>query len=287
MDQHTSAHLIREYPSHPCSSVSDFHLSTLSQRKLNDPARLPARLHLPFFPSRAAAVIMPEMEFESLEQIEQLPIFPLATVLFPGALLPLHIFEERYKEMMRYALDNGGWFGLSYRSDAEIGEETLLDADSVGCVARIHAVMPLDDGRMNMITTGVVRYHIREIKQIVPFIIARVETFTDDLEPESDLSPLLNDTLSLSKKFLALAQKFNDTQVPAEQDLPDDPEALSLLVCSMLPIDDASKHNLLETTSTRLRLTRVRHYLAAIIQELSKRAEIKDRAQTNGHAKLK
>ena len=58
------------------------------------------------------------MEAVSAEGLDDLPVFPLATVLFPGALLPLHIFEERYKKMMRYAIENGGKFGLSYREDA-------------------------------------------------------------------------------------------------------------------------------------------------------------------------
>ena len=53
------------------------------------------------------------MDLEEFDDITELPIFPLGTVLFPGAILPLHIFEERYKAMMRYAVDNGGMFGLS------------------------------------------------------------------------------------------------------------------------------------------------------------------------------
>ena len=61
---------------------------------------------------------------ESVEHLEEIAIFPLATVLFPGAILPLHIFEDRYKEMMKYAIENGGVFGLSYRTDAAIARET-------------------------------------------------------------------------------------------------------------------------------------------------------------------
>src|SRR5215211_1475148 len=100
------------------------------------------------------------MGLDSIESIDELPIFPLGTVLFPGAILPLHIFEDRYKQMMRRAIDGGGLFGLSYRSDAFIGRDTPPEVSSVGCVAKINAVIPLEEGRMNIISTGLVRYRV-------------------------------------------------------------------------------------------------------------------------------
>ena len=62
---------------------------------------------------------------ESFELPDELPLFPLATVLFPGTILPLHIFEERYKEMMRYAVEHGGMYGLSFRDNAAVGHDTV------------------------------------------------------------------------------------------------------------------------------------------------------------------
>src|SRR4026207_1608362 len=115
------------------------------------------------------------MELESLERLEALPIFPLATVLFPGAVMPLHIFEERYKQMIRFATDNDGLFGLSYRADAQVDVDTFLDPGSVGCLARISASMPLEEGKVNLIAVGVVRYRIIELNQLVPFLLARVD----------------------------------------------------------------------------------------------------------------
>ena len=75
------------------------------------------------------------MSHESTEDITELAVFPLSTVLFPGAILPLHIFEERYKAMMRYAIDNGNMFGLSYRNDAQVGRDTPPETGSIGCIA--------------------------------------------------------------------------------------------------------------------------------------------------------
>src|SRR5271156_4489752 len=79
--------------------------------------------------------------------LTELPIFPLATGLFPGAILPLHIFEERYKELMQYAIEHSGQFGLSYKDDASIGQETHPAISSVGCAAKINTVFPLEEGR--------------------------------------------------------------------------------------------------------------------------------------------
>src|SRR5215467_4314280 len=105
------------------------------------------------------------MPAESVELLTEIPIFPLATVLFPGAILPLHIFEDRYKDMMRHAIENQGQFGLSYRDDAAVGVESVPVIGSVGCAARINAVMPLEGGRMNVISTGLIRYRILAVKQ--------------------------------------------------------------------------------------------------------------------------
>src|SRR5258708_33219615 len=127
------------------------------------------------------------MNPEGIEDISELAIFPLATVLFPGSILPLHIFEERYKEMMRYAVENGGVFGLSYRDDAAIGRETPPEVGSVGCIAKINAVVPLDDGRMNVISTGLFRYRVVGVESSTPFVGSRVDPLTDDIEPGVDL----------------------------------------------------------------------------------------------------
>lgn len=222
---------------------------------------------------------------DTLEHLDALAIFPLATVLFPGAILPLHIFEERYKEMIRYAVENGGVFGLSYRNDAAIGRETPPEVGSVGCIAKINAVVPLDDGRMNVISTGLLRYRVVAVESSTPFIVASVELLTDDLEPGADLSRIFDDMAGACRKFLEAAQALDEASAPIDQDLPDDPEAFSLLVCSALPIDNDAKQTLLEMTSTRLRFTRMRQHVNAALSEYTDRITIQQRAKGNGHGK--
>ena len=225
------------------------------------------------------------MNSEDLEEISELPILPLSTVLFPGAILPLHIFEERYKAMMRHAIDNGGMFGLSYRSDAQVGRDTPPAAGSVGCIARINAVMPLEQGRMNILSTGLVRYRVASIYQSEPFLLAKIESFADDLEPGADLMQMVEDSRAMADEFLEAAQSLDEPGIPSIQELPDDPEAFSLLIAGLLPIDNDAKQTLLELTSTRVRLTRVRHYLTRALADFNARIKVQEVAKTNGHAR--
>jgi Lon protease-like protein len=226
------------------------------------------------------------METEGVERLEELPIFPLATVLFPGAILPLHIFEERYKQMMRHAVENGGLFGLSYRSDASVGDETPPEIGSIGCVAKIHAVMPLDQGKMNVISTGIVRYRILSLRQAEPFIVAKVEPFIDDLEPGADLNRIFDEMAGMCREFLEAAQALDESGGVPGQELPEDPEAFSLLISSALPIDNDAKQTLLEITSTRSRLSRLRHYVSNALTDFTRRIKTQERAKGNGHGKI-
>ena len=219
-------------------------------------------------------------------ELEEIPVFPLSTVLFPGAILPLHIFEDRYKKLMRYAIDNGGIFGLSYRSDSAIGRETPPEIGSVGCVAKINAVVPLEGGRMNIISTGLVRYRVLAVQQSSPFVVARIEPLTDDLEPGADLNQIFDDIADSCRKFLEAAQALDEPNAPINQDLPEDPEAFSLLVSSALPIDNDAKQTLLEMTSTRLRLSRLRQHVASALAEYSDRIRIQQMAKGNGHGRM-
>ena len=227
------------------------------------------------------------MELETLESLEELPIFPLATVLFPGAVLPLHIFEERYKKMIRFASDHGGLFGLSFRAEAQVDVETFLDVDSVGCLAKISASMPLEEGKMNLIAVGVVRYRIVEIKQLVPFLIARVEPFRDDEEQDSGVEELFTEIRELCVRFLVAAGILDESGDPLDKNLPTEAEAFSLLLSSLLPIDDASKQTLLEMTSTHLRLTHLRSHIVTAIGDYDNHQIMQERAKGNGKGSLK
>jgi ATP-dependent Lon protease len=226
------------------------------------------------------------METEKFEIPDEIPIFPLATVLFPGTILPLHIFEERYKEMMRYAIDHNGIFGLSFRDNANVGKDTVPEIGSVGCLAKINAVMPLEDGRMNLISSGVMRYRVTGYNQMVPFLIARVETFTDEPEHDEELTRLFESLSKTSKELVAAAQNLNETDALFNPDLPDDPEAFSLHIASLLPLENDIKQAFLEMTSTRSRLMRLKTLINNTLSSYTTRLQMQERAKTNGHGKL-
>jgi Lon protease-like protein len=219
---------------------------------------------------------------------DDLAIFPLATVLFPGAILPLHIFEERYKLMFDYAIENDGVFGLSYRSDASVGKDVVPQIGSIGCLAKITAVMPLQEGRMNLLTKGIIRLRVVGFNQMVPFLLSTYETVSDEIEPGEDLERLFSEVMAVGQEFLdTVAQMSDDLGRVAAQDLPDDPESFSLLLASLLPIDNDSKQALLETTSTRIRLSRLKTHVTTILGYYSRQLRTKILARSNGRGKLK
>src|SRR3712207_5656759 len=105
--------------------------------------------------------------------MEQLPLFPLNTVLFPGIPLALHIFEERYKQMIGRCLTEETPFGVVLiASGAEVGAPAV--PRKVGTSARIVRAEQLEDGRYNLIAVGERRYSIEEVVQERPFLVARV-----------------------------------------------------------------------------------------------------------------
>lgn len=228
----------------------------------------------------------PPMSEEAFTVPEELPLFPLSTVLFPGAILPLHIFEERYKEMVRYAVEHDAMFGLSYRDNAAVGRETAPEVGSIGCLAKINAVMPLEDGRMNMITTGIMRYKITGYAQMLPFLIARIQVFTDEAEHDEELDRLFAGLFNKGKELVAAAQSLNELSAPVSPDLPEDAEAFSLVLASILPLENDAKQTLLEMTSTRTRLLRLKKVINETLADYNARLQVQERAKTNGHGKL-
>src|SRR5690349_18483857 len=109
----------------------------------------------------------------------EIPVFPLPTlVLFPHIVVPLHIFEERYKLMINGCIDRGESFGLVLlRAGAE--EESQETIHRAGVTVRIVEVERLDEGRMNILCEGERRFRIDQFTQQVPFWRATIDFFED------------------------------------------------------------------------------------------------------------
>lgn len=185
-----------------------------------------------------------------LAQNSEIPLFPLSVVLFPGMMLPLHIFEERYKSMIRQCLATGQSFGvvLAKSKQAQAPNTTqlyLADIYEVGTTARITAVENLNDGRMNLITVGQDRFIIKDIRASNDdYLIGQVDPFP--LEESEQERPKIS--LLMQKLRPMVRQYINHLADASGEDLsnatlPSDPVALVFLAGTALqgPLSDKQK----------------------------------------------
>ncbi len=173
----------------------------------------------------------------------RLPLFPLNVVLFPGGYLPLHIFEERYRLMMRHCLEGDRRFGVVLiNSGSDVGDPATPEA--VGTIAVIDEVRTLDDGRMLIGTKGERRFRIVEIVEQLPYITAEVLPLEDDDSPVVDEN-LIAEVRQAAKQhiqmFMALRGEWIERPI-----LPTDPVQLRYSVGSQLQGEVIGKQGILE-----------------------------------------
>jgi Lon protease-like protein len=181
----------------------------------------------------------------------ELPLFPLNVVLFPGMVLPLHIFEPRYRLMIKQCIEEEKLFGVVLvQPECVLGEER---PHQVGTTARIVAAERLDDGRYNLLTEGGRRFRILEEHREQPYLSALVEEFCDAPTELEAAEALYRKASELFRRYirvmLAVAGK---EQLRLE--LPNEAEGLSYLIGYCLDLSDTEKQHLLELTSTAERL---------------------------------
>ncbi|MCH8205716.1 MAG: LON peptidase substrate-binding domain-containing protein [Chloroflexi bacterium] len=184
-------------------------------------------------------------------EARQLPIFPLNTVLFPGASLPLQIFEERYKLMMEHCLEGDSKFGVVLiQSGSEVGEPAV--PHQTGTLAEIVQVNRVRGDRMFISVTGQQRFRIREITQRRPYIAAEVELFEDEADPPVPPSEMeaVRDAVTVYHRLL-LGLRGGWVR---ETRMPSDPVALGYFIAGLLQIGSKEKQELLEEPSASRRL---------------------------------
>lgn len=219
--------------------------------------------------------------------IKYLPVFPLPLVLLPNELLPLHIFEDRYRKMLADVEAGNRFFGVTLFNPSESFIERPA-SDSIGCVAEVREVQALPDGRSNIITVGLIRYRLIEyIESVEQYLMAEVEFFEDDAEDSFELNPLADEVFALFKRIARAAHKLSGER-GTFPDLPQaEPEQLSFLVTAAFNLDPELKYELLEMRSTIKRLTRLREILIQTVDKMEATAEIHKTAKTNGHSNKK
>jgi Lon protease-like protein len=194
---------------------------------------------------------------------DRLPLFPLGTVLFPGLLLPLHIFEERYRRLVRDLVDapeSEQRFGVvAIREGTEVGADGARALHRVGCVARLRRVERYDDGRFDILTTGTERFRLAEVDEpdaAHPYLRGVVELLPD---PAGESPVTL--AAEVATLFVAYCESLG---ARAADELPGEPRALSYLVAATVVLDLSDKQHLLESPDTTDRL---RHELRLLRRE--------------------
>ncbi|MFN0074318.1 MAG: LON peptidase substrate-binding domain-containing protein [Chloroflexota bacterium] len=177
-----------------------------------------------------------------------LPLFPLNVVLFPGMVLPLHIFEERYKLMMGTCMVSDQLFGVSLIRD---GEEVGAPAVpyETGTIARITRLQRLPDGRMNLIAVGETRFRLLEEPRPTPYLVARVQPIAPvSADLPAELARSAHEELT---QYLALMGR----EAPVIDEVLDFPaESLSYQAASVLRIEASVRQQLLEMDDPIARL---------------------------------
>ena len=221
---------------------------------------------------------------EKVIGVRDLPIFPLSIVLFPGVPLPLHIFEQRYRQMLNDIRVSNNLFGISY-FDVSTSQQEVPAAGHIGCVAEVSEIQTLPDGRSNILTVGVIRYRIEEyVERGDPYLIARVSFFEDE---EDDNELLRNSSREVAETFTRIARAvrtINDERASLPDISDTDPQQLSFLVAAAMEVDTDLKQELLEMRSTSERLRRLRDLLARAVASYEERARIHEMAKGNGHS---
>ncbi|HEX9030334.1 MAG TPA: LON peptidase substrate-binding domain-containing protein [Streptosporangiaceae bacterium] len=195
---------------------------------------------------------------------ETLPLFPLGTVLYPGLVLPLHIFEDRYKQLVRDLLDGPEprRFGVvAIREGRETGSRGVSALFDVGCVAVVRDISELDDGEYELVTVGTDRFTLLGTDDAGPYLTGQVEMLAESAGDEATAALAARAVQTAFRGYLnVLADRGAATiSVP---DLPDEPTLLSYLVAASMIIELPVRQELLALPDAVGRLTAERRLLA-------------------------
>ena len=195
---------------------------------------------------------------------ETLPLFPLGTVLYPGLLLPLRVFEERYRQLVRDLLagPEPRTFGvIAIREGRETGPNGILTLHEVGCTATVRQVTELDDGRYDLVTVGTQRFLLTGTDDTKPYLQGQVELLAEETGDESGAVLAARSVQDAFRTYLGALAERGVTQVSVPE-LPDDPILLSYLVAASMVIDLRDKQALLAEPDALHRLVTERMLLS-------------------------
>ena len=204
------------------------------------------------------------------DEVTDFPLFPLELVALPGELVPLHIFEERYKTMMGECLDSGTEFGIVWMADDGLQE--------IGCACAIERVLErMDDGRINLLARGTRPFRVLERQAHLPYPAGLVE-FVEDGVDEPDAT-LVGDARAA---YADLVKRATDRE-PEDAEL-DEMGAYAMAATVDFGLD--AKQGLLDLRSENARLKLVTRLFRAATKRLDFVDRAQARARSNGKVRF-
>ena len=205
--------------------------------------------------------------------VRELPLFPLPdVVLFPRDVLPLHIFESRYRMMLQSVLEDDRRFGV-VRWDPQ-----TQSMASVGCCAEVLQHQTAEDGRSNIVTLGQQRFRVLDVVRETPFRTAMVSWIEDDpVDDQTKLRELAGNVDQALRDVVELTGKLTGSPAALPEDLPDLPRELSFWIGAHLggPVAE-QQQELLELTDTQERLEQEFAMLDETRRQLAARTVLRD-----------
>ena len=203
---------------------------------------------------------------------ERITLFPLQIVLFPHAAVPLHIFEPRYKELIRRCAETDTEFGIVLEQGGGLAK--------IGCTAGLVEIsQEYDDGRMDIAVEGRRVFEVLELFQDKPCLEALGRILTDEPDPKNIAAP---------EEVMAAYEKCHELlygSTPDEIDRDEHP-SLAYAIAEDLPLDLEDKQLLLALRDENERLVRLLPMIQQLVPRAESRQRMRQKAGGNGHAKV-
>ena len=196
----------------------------------------------------------------------RLRLFPLNAVLFPGAVLNLHVFEPRYKQMISECLESGEGFGVALIAQGAEAGDVDVEPHEIGSVAEIVDVQPLPFGRYYISTIGRERFRIREIVSREPFLTVDVEMIEERDAPDDELEALLAAVRKLFEEYIEMILEFSGQENAVV--LSGDAQSTSYIIGDTLQVAEPIKQRLLELDGAKARLHAQLDFLEKLLPQL-------------------